>query len=523
MRILGFILALLTLNIDSLATEISCIEKTDVAKVWAGHPVDFDLATTERFQYVAYYDTTRTMIIARRETGSSNWQYHSFATKTGWDSHNYIDMALDDSGYIHISGNMHNVNLIYFRSTKPYEIDNFVSPGMTGNLENSVTYPVFIKGVDGRLFFQYRDGGSGNGTTLWNGYDLKTKKWTRITTAGLFDGQGEVNAYQTVPVMGPDGFFHVIWMWRNTPVANTNHHLSHMKSRDLVNWQSMSGSSLKIPVTQSTDGVVADPVQSGNGLINMDFGIGWDSKDQAILTYHKYNSSNISQIFNTRWENGSWKIYQTSKWTGFKWDLDRTGSLTHDIAAQPVQVENGQLVQNYIYRDNIARRWILDEATLSPKEDDVYQIPDAMKEMYTLQSTFPEMQVNVKKEGNYYIKWETLPINQDQPRTSYPSSSMLRIYQYSSSTKIISKKAYDHIGSIVKQSAGRLDISLFDNNRGNTNRSVSVYNILGIRVYSISDISSSEFSIPINAWAKGMYIAEINDGIKNISVKFNIN
>jgi hypothetical protein len=86
----------------------------------------------------------------------------------------------------------------------------------------------------------------------------------------LFNGEGQVNAYQTSPVAGPDGFFHVIWMWRNTPVANTNHHLSHIKSRDLINWETMSGVKLQIPITQSTQGVVADPVGPGRGLINMD-------------------------------------------------------------------------------------------------------------------------------------------------------------------------------------------------------------------------------------------------------------
>ena len=188
------------------------------------------------------------MVVARRKKDSANWTFKSLPTTTGWDSHNYIDMAVDDSGYIHISGNMHNVPLIYYRSSRPFEIGDFTSPGMIGILERSVTYPVFIKRSDGKLFFQYRDGGSGSGTTIWNSYDVITKKWSRITSSGVFNGEGQVNAYQTSPVAGPDGFFHVIWMWRNTPVANTNHHLSHIKSRDLINWETMSGVKLQIPL-----------------------------------------------------------------------------------------------------------------------------------------------------------------------------------------------------------------------------------------------------------------------------------
>ncbi len=428
-----FLFSLLSV-IPLLSAEIRMVEKFDIARVWAGHPVDFAVKTANGFQCVAYYDTTRRMVVAGRMIDSKTWTYTVLPTTTGWDSHNYIDMAVDDSGYIHISGNMHNASsLIYFRSKKPYSIESFSSPGMIGSREGSISYPVFIKGTDGLLIFQYRDGGSGSGTTIWNGYDIVTKKWTRITSGGLLDGEGQVNAYQTSPVPGPDGFFHIIWMWRDSPIANTNHHLSHMKSKNLSTWQNMSGAVLTLPVRRSTPGVVVDPVESGRGLINMDFWISWDRQNRAVVTYHRYDENNVSQIFNTRWENGAWKIHQTSNWSGFKWNLDREGSLTHDIAATPLSVdENGELVQNYVYRNQQVRRWVLDEETLKPKSDDIYRPPEAMAELYKVESTFPGMQVNVKQDGEYYLKWETMPINQDKERAAgtYPSSSVLRIYRF---------------------------------------------------------------------------------------------
>ncbi|MCX7727319.1 MAG: BNR repeat-containing protein, partial [Chitinispirillaceae bacterium] len=354
-------------------------------------------------------------------------------TTTGWDSHNYIDMAIDDSGYLHISGNMHNTKLIYFRSEKPWSISSFTSPGMIGTEENSVTYPLFIKGLNGQLIFQYRDGGSGSGNTIWNGYDIKAKKWYRITKKALFDGEGKVNAYHTSPIMGPDSFFHIIWMWRDSPIANTNHDLSHIKSKDLLNWQTMNNKAITLPITMGTQGVVVDPVKSGNGLINMDFWISWDRKNRAVVTYHKYDDNDISQIFNTRWEENRWIIYQTSNWKNFKWNLDREGSLSHDIAATPLSVdENGELVQDYVYLSSQLRRWILDETTLKPRVDTLYIPPEPMKVLYNVESTFPGMQVNFIKEGEYYIRWETMPINQDKPRSegTYPSSSELRLYRF---------------------------------------------------------------------------------------------
>ena len=166
--------------------QLTILDKLDIARVWAGHPVDFDIETKNTFQCVAYYDTLRRMTVASRSTTSQTWTRTVLPTTTGWDSHNYIEMAIDDSGYVHISGNMHNVPLIYYRSRQPYSVAAFDQPGMVGSLETSVTYPVFVTGSDGRLYFQYRDGGSGSGNTIWNGYNLQTKRWSRITSQGLF-------------------------------------------------------------------------------------------------------------------------------------------------------------------------------------------------------------------------------------------------------------------------------------------------------------------------------------------------
>ena len=497
-----------------LSAEIIQEEKTDIARVWAGHPVDFAIACSGDFQCVAFYDTARVMTVAARTAGLKSWSFKKLPTTTGWDSHNYIDMAIDDSGYIHISGDMHNVALKYFRSGSPYDISTFISPGMIGSLENSVTYPVFIEGPNGKLIFQYRDGGSGNGTTIWNEYNIVTKNWSRITSQGLFNGGGEVNAYGTSPVLGPDGFFHVVWMWRDTPTANTNHHLSHIKSQNLLNWQTMSGQSVQIPVTQTTAGVVVDPVTSGNGLINMDFGIGWDKSDRPTITYHRYNSNNISQIFNTRFENNAWKIYQTSNWTSFKWDLDRTGSLTHDIAAEPLEIDdNGMLIQNYVYRDNVKRRWILNETTLKPSQDQVVQPPAAMQQMYEVESAFPDMQVNIKKCGEYYMRWETLPINQDQARTTYPSSSMLRIYHFVSATPALLKANHPSMVPVVSIRKGQEELAIVLSGEQNIKQSpwsVSVYNVNGQRILESTDITSASRSFSTENWVPGMYIVRLH-------------
>ena len=495
--------------------EVTLVEKIDIAKVWAGHPVDFAITTVASHQYVAFYDTTRQMVVAARDLGSDEWEFTKLPTTTGWDSHNYIEMTVDDSGYIHISGNMHNAHsLIYFRSKKPYDISDFTSPGMIGTLEGSITYPVFIKGLAGQLIFQYRDGGSGSGTTIWNAYDLEKKKWNRLTSQGLLDGEGQVNAYQTSPVAGPDGYFHIIWMWRNTPVANTNHHLSHIKSKDLINWETMAGKPLTMPVKQSTSGVVVDPIGSGHGLINMDFWISWDRNDRAVLTYHRYDDSNISQIFNTRWENESWKIHQTSDWTGFKWNLDRQGSLSHDIAATPLSIdEQGKLVQNYVYRNTEVRQWVLDEETLVPLSDGVYEPPEAMEELYRVESSFNGIQVNQKRDGEYYLRWETMPINQDnaRPAGTYPSSSALRLYRFSSATSRSANRQLitNAHGFSIEKNRYRIVISRSPVSIDLSACSAALYSIDG-RCITVQAFQTAGCCVlPISKMSKGIYLLRI--------------
>ena len=112
-----------------------------------------------------------------------------------------------------------------------------------------MTYPVFLKDSAGRLMLKYRDGGSGNGNEIYNVYDTATSTWRHLLATALVDGEGKRNAYFVGPTLGPDGFFHLAWVWRDTPDAETNHDLSYARSRDLVRWERSDGSPLKLPIT----------------------------------------------------------------------------------------------------------------------------------------------------------------------------------------------------------------------------------------------------------------------------------
>src|SRR6056297_1602058 len=107
-------------------------ETLDIDQVPSWFPVGFSLLTHGGTQYVAYYDEDHQMIVAERRLGEKEWRKVELPSKVGWDSHNYITMAVGPAGDLHLSGNMHCVPLIYFRTQKPGDITTFKQLPMTG-------------------------------------------------------------------------------------------------------------------------------------------------------------------------------------------------------------------------------------------------------------------------------------------------------------------------------------------------------------------------------------------------------
>ena len=108
---------------------------------------------------------------------------------------------------------------------------------MTGHNETKVTYPGFSNAPDGALLLEYRSGGSGSGDTFINRYDERTQTWSPLTDQPLFFGGSRMNAYPISLLKGPDGWFHQVWVWRDSPMAETNHDLSYARTRDRLHWE----------------------------------------------------------------------------------------------------------------------------------------------------------------------------------------------------------------------------------------------------------------------------------------------
>ncbi len=429
------------------SSTLSVYSSLFVATVWSGHPVGFDLLTHGDVQFIAFYNAERKMTVGMRKLNEDTWIFAHpegvwlenrgrLSSEIGWDSHNSLTMAIDDDGHIHLCGNMHVDPLIYFRTTRPLDVTGFERIDfMVGKNEERCTYPVFMRGLNNELIFRFRDGKSGNGVDFYNVYDVQTKTWHRMHSTPLLNGLDRMNAYARMPEKGPDGNYHMVWIWRNTPDCATNHSISYACSPDLMSWKTGSGAALDLPITIES-GATVDPVPPGGGLINMTQSLGFDDQKRAVISYHKHDENGYTQAYCARLENGKWVFYKVSNWT-YRWEFGGGGSIGAEIRLGGVKPEaDGGLSMSYWHIKEGQGIWKLHPQTLQvigtyPPPDN--EIPDELEQVT---SDYPGMTVNlsgargegIRHEEQYVLRWETLDRNRDRPREKIPPPSELILY-----------------------------------------------------------------------------------------------
>jgi len=414
----------------------------DVAPVWAGHPVGFALVTAGDRQAVGFYDADRRLTVAVRSCGDPNWVFVPLPRTTGWDSHNYVAMAVDREGFLHVAADMHSSPLVYFRSRhrldEPFHADSFEPlHRMTGDREDRVTYPAFLRDAAGDLVFMCRVGSSGDGDQVLNGYDTATRTWRRLVDGPIITGRcgaQTMNAYPAGPVRGPDGFFHVAWVWRDSPDCETCHDVCYARSRDLVHWERSDGTTLELPISAARCEVV-DPVATGGGLLNGLLAIGFDADGRVVLSYHKYDPAGRSQVYAARVEGGRWRIQRTTDWSE-RLEFAGRGSIDLDAAVGPVTATPDHGLVQHLRTPAGGGTWRLDPATLAATER--IGLPRQPDEHDRVESPFPGMAVRWADDSaagaepgpRRRLRWETLGPTRDQARPEpWPPPSMLRVIE----------------------------------------------------------------------------------------------
>lgn len=417
------------------AVVVSCFA---VDETWAGHAVGQSLLTHGDDQYVAYYDADRVMTVAHRRLGSDVWRRIRLDSRLEWDSHNYVVMAVDGAGRLHVSGNMHVDPLVYFREAVAGDVSTLerVPTLIDPAVERRVTYPAFLTAPDGAMVFTFRDGSSGNGVNYFYRYDHETGTWHPLLAVPLFDGEGQRNAYAEEPELGPDGFFHVSWVWRDTPDAATNSRLSYMRSRDLRSWETLGGAPIELPVTYDLDGVVIDDVPVAGGLLNGLHKVGFDAAGRPTVSYHRYDESGGSQLYVALGDEGAWRVQRVTEWQG-RWEFGGGGSLAHGIRlGRTVLLEDGRLRLDYEYR-GASGALVLDADTALPYAEVPVPARYPSAVAGPPESDYPGITVRMAEDrgwahdGSYVLRWEAMSPNRDQPREEWPAPQMLRLYRLS--------------------------------------------------------------------------------------------
>jgi rhamnogalacturonyl hydrolase YesR len=261
-------------------------------------------------QFMAYYDGEGAMCLAKRQIGSPQWEINRTDYRVDVnDAHNCISMMIDGEGYLHVAWNHHNSPLNYAMGDAPYSIRTAEKQSMTGERENSVTYPAFYRLNDGNLLFFYRDGGSGNGDLIVNRYDTRSRRWTRLHS-NLIAGEGERNAYWQACV-DPKGTVHLSWVWRLTPDVATNHDMCYARSTDGgVTWTDSKGHAYALPVTARTAETVAKIPQNSE-LINQTSMTADRDGNPYIATYYREPDATVPQYHIIYLDAGQWRDIST--------------------------------------------------------------------------------------------------------------------------------------------------------------------------------------------------------------------
>jgi hypothetical protein len=391
-----------------------------IDSVWAANSVGFDLQTVDDKQFVVYYDKNRMMTVATRTIGESNWTRKTLGSQLYWDSHNYAVLSLDKEGYVHVSGNMHADPLIYFKSSKPYDVKSIQKVSyMIGEDENRMTYPKFFYDKSGELFYSYRSGGSGNGTNYVNRYDTKTKTWERYLSEPLFEGKngGETRSSYYQFTKDNEGNFHYIWMWRWTPMVETCHQLCYATSSDLKNWKNAAGETVTLPLRPDDKRLIIDNAPTG-GMHNGRHSVITDKENQPIIVYVKYDEQGFTQLYVAKFTQSEWKITQLSDWD-FRWKFNGSGdqmTIGGNFDVKGISTE-GFLIIDWETEKNESGTYVvnLNKMALTNSQYTLTtatppSLSESMSNVESMSVRLAEDRSNNERSNiRYFLKWEAMP------------------------------------------------------------------------------------------------------------------
>jgi hypothetical protein len=237
-----------------------------------------NLWTVEDAQYATWVDGEGTPYVAKRYAGEDEWEVVDLGDLPGNpldaptvdDPHHVHVLGVDAEGHIHVMGNMHRDPLRYVRSTRPGDITEWEAGEVAGDAHH-VTYPKFVRLVDGTLLFFRREGTPGDSAILLDALAPGAEDWEHVGT--VLDGRpsDEIPYIHRVAVDPSSGAIHLAFMWRGRPFPepDTNNDVGYARSDDGGRiWRTSDGREQPLPITHEDAETVLDTAPRDSGLLN---------------------------------------------------------------------------------------------------------------------------------------------------------------------------------------------------------------------------------------------------------------
>ena len=250
--------------------------RTSVALALSTIRVAFALLTKGDQQFVAFCSPTRAMTVAQRTVGNATWSFKELSSKIGWDHNDSIVLGLDETNCLHVLGSVGASPLVYFRASKPLDIDSLVQEhSMVGDgpHRSRTTNPLFINTPDGELVYFYHHEVPTRSSIVMNIYNAAARSWRRLHGSDglLITGMAVPDTNNRSPYFslrrGSDGRYHLTWLWRDQADASTGHHLCYARSPDLRHWETADGRPLATPITfRDKEQVCPSPLPEPGGF-----------------------------------------------------------------------------------------------------------------------------------------------------------------------------------------------------------------------------------------------------------------
>lgn len=319
-KLLFIILVLISSN--SFAVEMhleSELPYKSFAGLWMNTSTGMGITTYNGNQYLAYQSyssTTNGKLVLCKRPFDGTWACTRYTSiDCANDNHNFAAIGFDESGYLHVWYNMHNDPVRYRRSVNPEDVTSLTAElSMVGTNETAMAYPTPFNDNNGKLFFMFRSGGSGNGDTFGYVYNDTTDTWSHATgtsSGKIIDGKNSTgirSAYWSKPQVDANNVAHVTFHWRGDTSALSNQDIVYFKW-DLTNgtFKKSDNTTQTIPIKDTNDEAI---VTSGEGTgIAMGItknNIALDSNGYPLIAYTKLDGSGDTQLYMSYWNGSTW-------------------------------------------------------------------------------------------------------------------------------------------------------------------------------------------------------------------------